>query len=248
MHIFIIFLIITIAVTGIILAVYYFNKKEDYGDTKKLKNNSLYHIHKRLDKISTKKYTDKDTHVYVLENFLSPGECNGLIESAQGKMTLSPLTSPVKDKKYRDSETCYFEKGNKLHNYIDQKISEKIGIENGFSEPSQIQHYKTGNQFKAHHDFFHPQDFDNYAGKNSIYKGQRTWTFTVYLNDVNKGGETEFVKMGIKIKPKKGMAVAWNNLHRNGDPNHHTMHCGKPVLEGEKYIITKWYRDRKQKI
>ena len=50
----------------------------------------------------------------------------------------------------------------------------------------------------------------------------------------------------IKIKPKKGMAVVWNNLLENGDLNYHTMHCGKPVLEGEKYIITKWFRDRKQ--
>lgn len=249
MHIFIIFLIIAIIIVGIIFIVkkYYYSRPKKSEEVVR-KNNSLYYIHNNMEEVSTKTFNDDNVTVYTIENFLSPRECDKLIESAQGKMSLSPLTSPTGDKNFRDSETCYFEKNNDFHKYIDQKISSKIGLSDNFSESSQIQHYRVGNQFKPHHDFFHPHDFENYAGKNSHYKGQRTWTFTVYLNDVVEGGETEFVEMGLKIKPKRGMAVVWNNLLENGDTNQRTLHCGKPVIRGEKYIITKWFRDRQQKI
>ena len=42
--------------------------------------------------------------------------------------------------------------------------------------------------------------------------GQRTWTTMIYLNDVEKGGETYFKHLKLKIKPEKGLLIAWNNL------------------------------------
>jgi prolyl 4-hydroxylase len=38
------------------------------------------------------------------------------------------------------------------------------------------------------------------------------------------------------------MALLWNNLNADGSPNPHTMHCGEPVTQGHKIIITKWFR------
>ena len=54
--------------------------------------------------------------------------------------------------------------------------------------------------------------------------GQRTWTTMIYLNDVKEGGETYFKHLKLKVKPKEGMLLAWNNLYRNGFPNNKTMH------------------------
>ena len=113
---------------------------------------------------------------------------------------------------------------------IENKICEKLELSLNSAEPSQIQHYKVGNQFKAHHDFFHSDgDYEKFAGENSNYKGQRTWTFTIYLNDVDKGGATEFVKLNKSVTPKTGRAVIWNNLKPNGDLNYQTLHRGTPV-------------------
>jgi prolyl 4-hydroxylase len=64
----------------------------------------------------------------------------------------------------------------------------------------------------------------------------------VYLNDDFSGDETEFLKLNLKIIPKKGSAPIWNNLYRDGFPNTHTLHQAHPVHSGEKYIITKWFR------
>jgi hypothetical protein len=73
-------------------------------------------------------------------------------------------------------------------------------------------------------------------------RGNRTWTFMVYLNEELEGGATRFTKIDYAIKPKTGMAVLWNNLHVDGSINPFTMHCGEPVISGHKLIITKWFR------
>lgn len=63
----------------------------------------------------------------------------------------------------------------------------------------------------------------------------RTLTWTLYLNDVPEGeGETEFLELGLKVAPKKGMLsffpAAWTHTHR-----------GNPVYTTTKYIATGWY-------
>ena len=59
---------------------------------------------------------------------------------------------------------------------------------NTFSEPIQAQYYQVGQQFKAHTDYFDPGT--NTSDVN--LKGNRTWTFMIYLNNVEVGGETYF--------------------------------------------------------
>ena len=211
-------------------------------------NKKNMRIHRRLVREGIN-VGDEDTPVYVIENFLSPAECSEIIKSAQGKMSPSTLTHYNGDKDFRTSETCYFDKNNSKHNMIEDKICKFMGLSLNTCEPCQIQHYMIGNQFKAHHDYFHPntEEFEQFAGDNANYQGQRTWTFTVYLNDVDKGGDTEFVTLGKPVHPVAGRAVVWYNLKEDGSPNERTMHRGTPVEKGEKYIITKWFRDRVQK-
>jgi prolyl 4-hydroxylase len=43
--------------------------------------------------------------------------------------------------------------------------------------------------------------------------------------------------------PKIGQALVWNNLLNEGGVNPNTFHAGLPVLEGSKYVITKWFRE-----
>lgn len=55
----------------------------------------------------------------------------------------------------------------------------------------------------------------------------------MYLNDVNDGGETEFIFQHKRFKPKKGRVLLWPSGFT------HT-HRGNPPLKGEKFIITGW--------
>ncbi|TRY69748.1 hypothetical protein DNTS_035423, partial [Danionella cerebrum] len=49
------------------------------------------------------------------------------------------------------------------------------------------------------------------------------------MSDVEKGGATAFTTIGVAVKPKKGSAVFWYNLHKNGQVDMKTLHAGCPV-------------------
>ena len=121
---------------------------------------------------------------------------------------------------------------------IDQRICKMLGINASYSEIIQCQYYEHNQEFKSHTDYFEGDSYEEFAKK----EGQRTFTFMVYLNDVEEGGETEFVKIGKKISPEQGMAVIWNNLNADGSVNPNTIHHAHPVISGYKSIITKWFR------
>jgi prolyl 4-hydroxylase len=59
-----------------------------------------------------------------------------------------------------------------------------------------------------------------------------------------EGGQTFFPKAAVRIVPRRGNLLAWNNLNAAGEPNDQSLHQGMPVLAGVKYVITKWYRER----
>jgi hypothetical protein len=62
----------------------------------------------------------------------------------------------------------------------------------------------------------------------------RVVNYMLYLNDVDEGGETEFLYQGKKIAPEQGKVVIF--------PCGFTFpHRGNPIYKGEKYIITGWY-------
>jgi len=62
---------------------------------------------------------------------------------------------------------------------------------------------------------------------------RRALVFTIYLNDVSEGGETEFLHQSIRVKPVKGRCVIW-------PASFPYVHRGNPPLQGEKYIMTSW--------
>ena len=61
----------------------------------------------------------------------------------------------------------------------------------------------------------------------------RAFVFSIYLNDVEEGGETEFLHFSKRVKPKKGRIVIW-------PASFPYLHRGNPPLSGEKYILTSW--------
>jgi len=67
----------------------------------------------------------------------------------------------------------------------------------------------------------------------SFDRQSRAFVFSIYLNDVEEGGETEFLHFSKRVKPKTGRIVIWPA----GFPY---LHRGNPPLSGEKYILTSW--------
>lgn len=61
----------------------------------------------------------------------------------------------------------------------------------------------------------------------------RILAFIVYLNDVEEGGETEFLYQRRRVKPTKGTCVLWPASFTH-------VHRGNPPLSNEKYVLTGW--------
>ncbi|HWN67854.1 MAG TPA: PqqD family peptide modification chaperone, partial [Haliangium sp.] len=55
-------------------------------------------------------------------------------------------------------------------------------------------------------------------------------------------GGTRFPNLGQTFQPRRGMALAWNNLDARGAPNPYSMHQGLPVEAGYKAVLTVWFR------
>ncbi len=82
------------------------------------------------------------------------------------------------------------------------------------------------------------QGYHNFHCENTDYQtSDRTMAWMVYFNDVEEGGETEFLYQQKKVKPKKGTVVIWP-----GGFTH--MHRGNPPME-DKYIATGWLQSDK---
>lgn len=192
-----------------------------------------------LDLPFAKKISSEDFEGYIVDNFLSDGECDRIASVIKSENRPSSLTKPNPDKSFRTSSSCNFHHCDDfLVPEIDNRMARYLGINPFYAEFMEGQYYRPGQQFKPHPDYFDDSDY----AEHCIPQGQRTWTFMIYLNEPESGGETEFINTGIKITPKKGMALIWNNLDHLGVRNRNAMHSGLPVLKGEKLILTKWFR------
>ena len=174
--------------------------------------------------------------------FLPPELCTQLIALIDQDRRPSTIADPNGDHYFRTSETCDLSPEEPSVQDLEARLFALNGIDPAHGEPVQGQRYEAGQEFKAHTDYFEPngQDFEKYCS----VAGQRTWTFMIYLNEVEAGGATRFKVVDKLFRPETGKLVCWNNHRPDGTLNAATLHHGMKVRKGVKYVITKWYRER----
>ncbi|EDO49036.1 predicted protein [Nematostella vectensis] len=122
---------------------------------------------------------------------------------------------------------------NKFSTMYAKRIQAATGLREENGGKFQITGYPIGVGYKSHTDCVvyegEPEKRDRYA------------TILVYLQDVEEGGETDFPLLGIKVKPKKGLALVWNSMDARGNCDPLSLHDAKQVTKGHKYIIQRWY-------
>jgi prolyl 4-hydroxylase len=181
--------------------------------------------------------------LFVARDFLEPADCAALIRRIDADRAPSRIVGDNPDPEYRTSETCNLDPRAPLTKRIEAKIGALTGLDPAYGESIQGQRYAPGQQFKAHHDYFEP-DSPHWPEQERM-GGQRTWTAMIFLGGPERGGQTVFSLAKLKVSPRPGTLLAWNNLDTAGRGNPYTLHQGSPVEAGTKYIITKWFRERR---
>ena len=184
--------------------------------------------------------------VVVFGGLLSDEECAALIEMATPRLARS-LTVETKSggeeiNADRTSNGMFFQRGeNDLIRRVEARIARLVNWPEENGEGLQILHYRPGTEYKPHYDYFDPRE----PGTATILKrgGQRVGTVIMYLGEPEKGGGTSFPEVHLEVAPKRGNAVFFS--YDRPHPSTRSLHGGTPVLAGEKWIATKWLRERK---
>ncbi|KLE35254.1 prolyl hydroxylase family protein [Aurantiacibacter luteus] len=188
------------------------------------------------------KVPTEDVELHAIGDFMTPAECQKMIELIDATAQPSRVFDLDYSSGYRTSYSGDVDPHDPFVKKINRRIDDLLDIEPGFGESIQGQRYMPGQEFQPHHDWFHPET--SYWDLEMARGGQRSYTAMVFLNEPEAGGTTDFIDVGISIEPKQGVLLAWNNALPDGTTNPKTMHAGRPVLQGAKYIITKWYRTK----
>lgn len=199
--------------------------------------------------------------VLTLRGFLSDAECDRIINLAAPKLAASSVvddrTGGTVASAVRTSTGAGFDRAeDDVIEDIEARIALFTRLPEEHGEGLQVLHYEHGQQYRPHHDSF--RDDVNLQQDNG---GQRIATILMYLSDVEEGGETVFplakgvnrtaqaeasecTRVGLAIKPRKGDATLFYSLHPDGKPDSLSLHASCPTIKGEKWVATKWLRER----
>ena len=110
-------------------------------------------------------------------------------------------------------------------------------------EDLQLVSYRRKQRYKPHSDALSDPDAT-----------EREKTLLLYLtdNDPQCGGATVFTRLKtalgepLRVSPKRGRALLWNNLLTDGSPNEATEHAGEPLMcNKEKLAVNAWWHTPK---
>ena len=178
--------------------------------------------------------------IFTIDNILTKDECQLIIDKCKDKMERAQIGVGEKSKvsKIRTGSS-YFLK------YLDDpelfQIFKKISLllkrpGRNFDPFFQVIHYNPGEEYKLHTD---PSP-DRMKTENIIH---RKFTVLAYLNNVDGGGETDFPNLNLKIAPKQGRIVYFEN-YNNKEICQDSSHRSLPVEKGEKWAFNLWYHIR----
>ena len=185
-----------------------------------------------------------ENFIGIYDNYISEEECNKAIElfETQSKFNktinrMSGENAPITKKK----DEQYFAAGENIDIWWDELKTLIFNYDLAWNNYALTTGAREsfGNDFKYTNikiqktlptEGYHIWHVEHNKG---FHTEPRAFAFTIYLNDVEEGGETEFLHFSKRVKPKKGRIVIWPGSFPY-------VHRGNPPLSGEKYIITSW--------
>ena len=186
----------------------------------------------------------KHPRVVLFDGFMTPEECQALMDQASPRLARSETVDNANGgnevNAARTSDGMFFSRGeSELITRIEARIAALLRWPVSHGEGLQVLRYRPGAEYLPHFDYFDPV----HPGSAAVLTrgGQRVGTLVMYLNAPQRGGSTTFPAIGLEVAPVQGSAVFFS--YDRPDASTGTLHGGAPVLEGEKWVATKWLRE-----
>lgn len=184
--------------------------------------------------------------VAVAPMLLSEPECRLLMQVAASRLRPSTVHDPVAAATWRDPlrSSSDWSLDPLEEDFILRWVQARMAVAAGCplvqAEHLVVLHYAPGEQYKPHRDDLGATALQRHRPQ----AGQRRRTLCAYLNEVEQGGQTEFPLLGLAVQPRPGSAVIFDNLDAHGKGEPRSLHAGRPVLAGQKWLATLWWRQR----
>ena len=172
------------------------------------------------------------------EGLFTAEECAWLIGSARTMLAPSvvvdPETGAQRPDPLRSADSVGFTAPleNPAVHALNRRIAaaSRTAAEQG--EPLQVLRYAPGGEYREH--------LDAIPG----FANQRVLTMLVWLSDGFEGGGTAFPAASLVLRGAPGDAILFANVRGDGRPDAAARHAGLPVLAGEKWLTSRWIRER----
>lgn len=172
--------------------------------------------------------------VFSSSDFFTAEECAYVTRKAEPRLQPSMVTHRETGKlvahPVRRSDGTFFGVATEdlVISALNRRIAAACGTNADQGEPLQILRYRSGGEFRPHHDFVANKD------------NQRILTALVYLSDGYDGGETRFIQTGLSFKGSTGDLLFFRNVTPDGEPDERAEHAGLPVRAGVKLVASRW--------
>ena len=186
--------------------------------------------------------------IAVFNDVLDAGECAHLIALSRPLLRHSNVIDPDSQQDgmrsdVRTSSGSFLpvDRLDMIARHIELKIVRAVGEDLERSEPMSVLRYEPGEYYRPHHDYFDPKL--NVSTGLMKDGGQRVASAVTYLSVPAQGGGTSFPQLDIAIPPSLGATLWFRNCDDDGHIDPRSLHAGETVTKGEKWVVTKWFRE-----
>jgi hypothetical protein len=180
--------------------------------------------------------------------FLGDAACAWLIERARHRLRRAMIYSGTDagdithEMRTNSAAVMHLGSIDLVNVVVQHKIAAVCGVPVDNLEGPTVLHYAVGEEITDHTDFINPRT-RNYA-QEIAKRGERCYTFLVYLNDDYDGGETGFPLLNVRHKARRGDGLMFSNALPTGPPDPRSVHAGLPPTRGEKWLLSQFVRTR----
>jgi prolyl 4-hydroxylase len=189
--------------------------------------------------------------IFKIKQFLSEKECNLLLELAQKDKKLVPVKDykgPGLTTSVLAGKISFFDENTADIDWLTNRISRLTHTPVEYGENLAVIKYEKGDFYMNAKEFLSMGQSDKIDNQISRH-GNRMLVLMMFLNDDYTGGHIVFPHVSkLTLRMHRGDALLFHVTTPKAEIDTLVDHSGTPILSGEKWVATKWIREKKYRV